>query len=481
MNKIIKIKSLCSIIILLAFIVAQPVVFAFEETSVTETELPNPELAKFAFIIGNQNYHDDNLDLNNPVNDANAINKKLKALGFDTILLRNAFKHHFTVRFKEFVKKVRQAKREDKKIVTVFFYAGHGIQFDTINYLVPVETLLMQSEDEITRQDIRREFISLKQVTSRLATLESLTNIVILDACRDSPIAELAGQTGGWADVVEKDFFVAFGTGPGAKALDGEASEQGNGLYTAAIINHIETKGLNLSQLFQKVRKDVIKASHGAQIPQESSRATTDFYFVPGVQTSYLWQLILIALLVLGGSTWFVFYHKKQKVAWVTGIDLTAHILKDKPEVDEMVSRSRLQKNITGYVKDLKRKKIICLMYDKPLTIGRDPSCNIHLPDEEKHVSRFHCDLGWDNETEQFYVLESAEKPSANGTYAGALVKKPQDVAQGHNRSKKLGKGISRGQITAGERYYLEPGEVFYLADPNKQGWPITIIKHKSD
>jgi len=452
-------------------------VFAFNSQASTKiessNELPNPELAKFAFIMGNQNYHDDNLDLNNPVNDANAMNEKLQALGFDTIVLRDAFKQHFNVRFKEFIKKVRIAKREDKKVVTLFFYAGHGIQFDTINYLVPVETLLMQSEGDITRHDIRQEFISLKQVTSRLATLESLTNIVILDACRDSPIAELAGQTGGWADVVEKDFFVAFGTGPGAKALDGKATKQGNGLYTAAIIEHIETQGLNLSQLFQMVRKDVIKSSSGAQVPQESSRATIDFYFVPGVRVSYIWQLILISIVVLSGSTWFVFYHKRQKVSWVTGIDLTAHILKDKPEVEEMVSRSRLQKNITGYVKDLKRKKIICLVYDKPLTIGREPSCNIYLPDEEKHVSRFHCDLGWDSKIEKFYVLESAEKPSANGTYSGVQAKK--------NSSANTGVKGTNGRIPLGEKYYLEPGEVFYLADPNEQGWPLTIIKHKSD
>jgi hypothetical protein len=467
MNKII--KKLLSFVVLLIVISAQPAVYAFEEITEAETEFPNPDIAKFAFIMGNQNYHDDNLDLANPVNDADAMNEKLQLLGFDTIVLRNAFKRHFTVRFKEFVKKVRKAKREDKKVVTLFFYAGHGIQYDTINYLVPIETELMQLDRDITGADIRDNFISLKQVTNRLATLESLSNIIILDACRDLPIAELSGRTGGWADVVEKDFFVAFGTGPGAKALDGEVSAQGNGLYTAAIIEHIETKGLNLSQLFQNVRKDVIDASNGLQIPQESSRATNDFYFVPGKRISYLWQLFIIAALVLGGSAWFIFYHKKQKVAWVTGIDLTAHIMQDKPEVEEMVSRSRLQKNITGYVKDLKRKKIICLMYDKPLTIGRDPSCNIHLPDDEKYLSRFHCDLGWDSESQKFWIEEPSDRASGNGTFSGAAAEKGE------------GEDDNIGKLVAGERHYLEPGEVFYLADPNEKGWPMTIIKHKSD
>lgn len=469
MKNIITNKKLYSILLMLVTLVTLPSVHAFDKNTNSEAEFPNPSIAKFAFIMGNQNYHDDNLDLSNPVHDADAMNEKLQLLGFDTIILRDSFKHHFDVRFKEFVKKVRKAKRNNEKVVTLFFYAGHGIQYDTINYLVPVETKLMQLNRDITGDDIRRNFISLKQVTNRLATLESLTNIIILDACRDLPIAELSGQTGGWADVVEKDFFVAFGTGPGAKALDGEVSENGNGLYTAAILEHIATKGLNLSQLFQKVRKDVIKTSNGAQIPQESSRATNDFHFIPGKRISYLWQLILIAILVLGGGIWFVFYHKKQQVAWVTGIDLTSHIIQDRPEVEEMVSRSRLQKNITGYVKDLKRKKIICLMYDKPLTIGRDPSCNIHLPDPEKYVSRFHCDLGWDADKEQFWLQEPADRPSANGTYSGAIAEKGK------------GEADNVGKLVTGERHYLEAGEIFYLADPNDKGWALTIIKHKSN
>lgn len=435
------------------------------EKNKEEKKEPNADLAKFAFIIGNQDYQDNDLDLANPINDVNAMDEKLKALGFTTIKLRNAFKHHFDIRFKEFVKKVRNAKRSGKKVVTLFFYAGHGVQFNNINYLVPVDTQLLQKETVITSHEARQDFISLKRVTNKLATLESMINIVILDACRNLPDG-FEGKSGGWADVVEKDFYVAFGTGPGAKASDGDGD---NGLFTSAIIKYIDTKGQSLSQLFQRVRKDVIKSSQGVQVPQDSNRATVDFYFIPGKKISYLWQLILIAVIVASGSIWFVLYHKKQKVAWVTGIDLTAHIIQDKPEVEEMVSRSRLQKNITGYVKDLRRKKIICLLYDKPLTIGRDPSCNIHLPDKEQYVSRFHCDIAWDEEQQQFWIQEPAEKPSANGTYSGALAEKGE------------GGDIGNGKIEPGEKHYLEAGEVFYLADPDDMGWPMTIIKHKSD
>lgn len=439
--------------------------YAFESKE-KENNKPNENLAKFAFIIGNQDYVGKDDDLKNPINDVNAMDEKLQALGFKTIKLRNSFKHHFDLRFKEFVKLVRNSKREGKEVVTLFFYAGHGIQFDNINYLVPVDTELFQQSNPISSHDIRRELISLKKVTNKLSTLDSMINIVILDACRNLPIEGLEAHSGGWADVVQADFFVAFGTGPGAEAADGSGA---NGLFTSSIIKYIATKGQSLSQLFQRVRKDVIKASHGKQVPQDSNRATVDFYFVPGKKISYLWQLILIALLVVGSSIWFIFYHKKQKVAWVTGIDLTEHIMKDQPQVEEMVSRSRLQKNIRGYVKDLKRKKVICLIYDKKLTIGRDPSCNIHLPDKDKYVSRFHCNVTWDEEKQQFWLEESPSQPSANGTYSGALAEKGE------------GGEFGDGKITPGERYYLEPGEVFYVADPKEMGWPMTIIKHKSD
>ncbi|NQZ88166.1 MAG: caspase family protein [Saccharospirillaceae bacterium] len=453
---------LFALFIIIVFLLS---VYGFENKEQENTK-PNENLAKFAFIIGNQDYVGRDADLNNPINDVNAMEEKLHALDFTTIKLKNSFKHHFDLRFKEFIKLVRNSKREGKQIVTLFFYAGHGIQFDNINYIVPVETELFQQSNPITSQDIRRELISLKKVTNKLATLDSMINIVILDACRNLPIEGLEAHSGGWADVVQADFFVAFGTGPGAEAADGNGS---NGLFTSSIIQYIDTKGQSLSQLFQRVRKDVIEASHGEQIPQDSNRATVDFYFIPGKKTSYLWQLFLIAFLLVSSSVWFVFYHKKQKVAWVTGIDLTSHIMRDKVHVEEMVSRSRLQKNITGYVKDLKRKKVICLIYDKKLTIGRDPSCNIHLPDDEKYVSRFHCDLAWDNEKQRFWLEESLNKPAANGTYSGALAEKGE------------GGEFGEGKIIPGQRYYLEPGEVFYLADPKEKGWPMTIIKHKSN
>jgi len=112
---------------------------------------------------------------------------------------------------------------------------------------------------------------------------------------------------------------------------------------------------------------------------------------------------------------------------------------------------------------------VICLIYEKKLKIGRDPSCNIHLPDDDKYVSRFHCDLAWDSEKELFWIQEPADQASANGTYSGALAEKGEGGEDGD------------GKIMPGERYYLEPGEVFYLADPKEMGWPMTIIKHKSD
>jgi hypothetical protein len=438
------------------------IILALSCSVFAEDEFPNPDIEKFAFLIGNSKHDDYTLDLTSPAKDARQMNAKLRSLGFNTTVIFDTTKDEFQVQFNQFFSKLRAAEREGKKIVVVFFYAGHGIQYDKVNYLVTRDTTLGQQSlvsDADIGAEIKEQLISLKRVTKKLGTVKSHVNLVILDACRNNPFGSDQLDVGGWADVIQKGFYVAFGTKPGQVAK--ETVE--NGLFTEAILKHIDTKGLLLPQLFNKVAKDVRKKSGGMQLPQQSEQEAADFYFIPAKITDYLWQLITSILVVTGGSFWFVYYHRKQKVSWVTGIDLTKHIVDDSPVIKEFVSRSRFQKNIRGYVKDLKRKKVVCLIYDKPLTIGRDPTCNVHLPDEDKYVSRMHCDIGWDEYKQSFWLQEPADRPSANGTYAGKL-------ATDKNTD---------GQLAVGEKYYLSPGEVFYLADPNDKGWPITIIKHK--
>lgn len=232
---------------------------------------------KFALVLANADYVDPRLKLENPINDGKLMASTLQKMGFKTWQLQNFSKAQFNQKLAQIVKHLQLAQDQDGPIVFSLFYAGHGIQYDRVNYLVPTDSTLM-SESNINEQHLYSELVSLQTVTRAIAKLDNAINIVILDACRDLPFAELNNQIGGWTDIVEPGFFVAFGTGPGEQAFDGTGQQ--NSVFVNALVNHIGTPNLSLGQLFQRVRVDVMAATHQLQVPQESNRSVYDFKFV---------------------------------------------------------------------------------------------------------------------------------------------------------------------------------------------------------
>jgi len=228
-----------------------------------------PNEKRFALIIGNSNYS--KLPLKNPKNDATAIAAELRKMGFEVWLLLDASKRDMKQAIRDFGQQLK-----DNKAVGLFFYAGHGIQADAKNYILPIDADIRKA------QDIEFEALDLGRVFVELEYAENPMNIVILDACRDNPYKSQFGEKAknytGFTLVQNApvNSLIAFSTAPNAVASDGTGN---NGLYTEELVKVLPEKGLKLEDIFKKVRSSVRKASNGKQIPWENSSIESDFYF----------------------------------------------------------------------------------------------------------------------------------------------------------------------------------------------------------
>ena len=215
---------------------------------------------RVALVIGNAAYEQEAAVLRNPVNDAAAVAAVLRRLGFEVIEGRDLDRDEFFDQIAAF------DKAGDGAEIALFFYAGHGLQVDGRNYLAPVDMKLE------TRQDLRRSAIELGAV---LEVMRSETNLLILDACRNNPLAgDLARSLGlsrgaaasrGLARVQSASgTLIAYATEPGSVAADGAGEHSP---YTSALLEHLETPGLSVNDLFTQVTASVLSRTGGKQKP----------------------------------------------------------------------------------------------------------------------------------------------------------------------------------------------------------------------
>jgi hypothetical protein len=236
--------------------------------------LPATAQKRVALVIGNSAYQHATA-LANPVNDANDMGAALKELGFEVILGLDLDKRAFDARVREFSRALPDAE------TGVFYYAGHGLQLLGRNYLVPIDAQL-QSERDLDFEASSLDFILKQMELDR----DGKTSIVFLDACRDNPLAgnlarsmgtRSAGVGRGLAQVqAGVGTFVAYSTQPGNVALDGQDR---NSPFTAALATSIKEPGRNLTSVMIDVRKKVLAATNGRQVPWDHSALTGDFYF----------------------------------------------------------------------------------------------------------------------------------------------------------------------------------------------------------
>lgn len=230
--------------------------------------VPADKSPRVALVIGNSNYlHTGKLA--NPVNDASIVAASLRKVGFTVIEHHDLPFQPMRRALRDFTDRLQSAGPD---AVGFLYYAGHGVQVDGANYILPVNA-------EVTREsDVAIEAITASSIMSGLKEAGNRLNIVILDACRNNPFrSSFRSATRGLARVdAPTGSFVGFSTAPGDVAADGNTD---NSPYAAALSLAIVEPGLKLEDVFKRVRQHVFTATDQRQVPWESSSVFGDFYF----------------------------------------------------------------------------------------------------------------------------------------------------------------------------------------------------------
>jgi hypothetical protein len=234
---------------------------------------------RVALVIGNSAYTHVRA-LPNPTNDARSIAKSLRDIGFVVTEGSDLDRTAMQTTIRDFLREAARAQ------IVVVYYAGHGIQVDGRNYLVPVD-LQFRAGSGMTD--------TMMDMDTIMAGLDDQvrTNILILDACRNNPMAPKVASTGPARDIkagssglaapitlgagatLGAGTLIAFATAPGQVALDGEGP---NSPFSAALTRHIVTPGLEVQQMLTRVRAEVVAATKGKQVPWSNSSLLGEVY-----------------------------------------------------------------------------------------------------------------------------------------------------------------------------------------------------------
>jgi tetratricopeptide (TPR) repeat protein len=261
---------------------SSPTTSTAEQTATSAPPSAPPAVAggglRVALVIGNGAYASVKA-LPNPPNDARSVASSLRDIGFtvsEGIDLDRAAMQKMTRDF------LREAVRAQ---VALVYYAGHGVQIDGRNYLVPVDVRLQEG------RNITDGMIDMDTIMAGLDD-QVRTSILIFDACRNNPMAErvassapsraieagsgLAAPTAlGAGATLGAGTLIAFATAPGQVALDGEGA---NSPFSAALSRHIGTSGLEVQQMLTRVRAEVVAKTSGKQVPWSNSSLLGEVY-----------------------------------------------------------------------------------------------------------------------------------------------------------------------------------------------------------
>jgi len=222
---------------------------------------------KYALVIGNGNYTGLSR-LANPVNDANDMTAALQGLGFtvDKVLDGNLDQ------IENAIIRLKNRLSVSKNSYGFFFYAGHGVQSNGVNYLIPVGASIS------TENSLRDRAVSVQWALSELNDAGNDLNVVVLDACRDNPFAWARSGSRGLSVISNQpaDSIVVYATSAGSTAADGTGR---NGLFTAQLFKNIATPGLEANEIFRRTGADVAQASNRQQIPAVYNQFFGNAYF----------------------------------------------------------------------------------------------------------------------------------------------------------------------------------------------------------
>ncbi|QEL22722.1 hypothetical protein FQV39_09205 [Bosea sp. F3-2] len=225
-----------------------------------------PSEKRIALVIGNSAYPDGALQT--PANDAGLIAQTLQAAGFDVVGARDLDTATLRSALREFLDK---ASASGPDTVAVVYYAGHGLQFEGENYLVPVDARIARDAD------VPLAAIRLTDLVKPLATLPLKARIVVLDAARANPFARSGQPLAGGLALMQPDpgSLIAFNAAPGTVAPEGKDYSA----YATALSEMIKEGGLPLDDLFERVRLRTSELTGGAEIPWHVSKVQAPFLF----------------------------------------------------------------------------------------------------------------------------------------------------------------------------------------------------------
>lgn len=222
---------------------------------------------KVALVIGNSAYTH-SAPLKNPKNDAMAMAATLEGLGFEIIKILDATKDEMMTALKAFSNKIAETD------VALLYFAGHGMQVNSKNYLIPVDAEFKNGASDVDFESINVEMLT-KVMNYNIGRTDRL-NMMVLDACRNNPYRkwDRGGASGLARMSAPSGTIVAYSTSPGSVASDGEGE---NGLYTGELIKQLKISQ-RIEDIFINTRNAVEEKSNGQQSPWELARLKGKYF-----------------------------------------------------------------------------------------------------------------------------------------------------------------------------------------------------------
>lgn len=263
--------------ILLSFFLLLLIQFVFAQSRnfrvvKSPSEKPTTQQRK-AIVIGMSDYGQGR-NLNNTLNDANDMSVALAELGFEVTLLKNNDLRNLKTNLTNWYSSIQNND------MAIFYFAGHGIEVNGENFLIPIEA------DLSSETDVVYNTLNVNSVLGNMDEKKVGMKLIILDACRDNPFkrswTRSGGTSGGLAQIsAPRGTYIAFAASPGFTAQDGGNFKLQNGVFTHYLKTEIVKKGVSIDEIFNNVSGAVSELTNYKQTPFKNSSLTKNFYFIP--------------------------------------------------------------------------------------------------------------------------------------------------------------------------------------------------------
>ena len=361
---------------------------------------------RLALVIGNSDYQY-LPKLLNPVGDALLIAETLDSLGFEIMLETNIkTKRKFLNKIIEF------GERRDSFDVGFIFYAGHGMQVDGKNYLLPTKDTLK------TEEDVRQYSVGVETVMKYLTQRTGEVNVLILDACRNNPLENnRGGGVGGLAEIQAKGSLIAFSTTAGNVAKDGDGDHS---IYCTSLAKNMFIEGIDMDQVFRNVRREVMEITGQGTVNYDQLTGGS-FYLV---ESTFEKEFALIDSLVEIGDNIYL----------SEAMGIVSSILKSQPKNQRaLLEKGNIYIELEDYEKALKEfNKAIKLYPNGPKPFHYRGFMYLHNTKEyDKAISDYSKCIeidsayttGYSNRADVYLELEDYEKALADYTNSVELDK----------------------------------------------------------